>query len=59
MTASMLGAGSAAGPIGIVVGLAAAAGSVVSALKQLEESAKKTAEQQEKVAEALKESARS
>ena len=58
MTASMLGAGSAAGPIGIVVGLAAAAGSVVSALKQLEESAKKTAEQQEKVAEALKESAR-
>lgn len=59
MTASMLGAGAAAGPIGIVVGLAAAAGSVVSALKQLEESAKKTAEQQEKVAEALKESARS
>ena len=58
MTASMLGAGAAAGPIGIVVGLAAAAGSVVSALKQLEESAKKTAEQQEKVAEALKESAR-
>ena len=57
--ASMLGAGAAAGPIGIVVGLAAAAGSVVSALKQLEESAKKTAEQQEKVAEALKESARS
>ena len=59
MTASMLGAGAAAGPIGIVVGLAAAASSVVSALKQLEESAKKTAEQQEKVAEALKESARS
>ena len=57
--ASMAGAGAAAGPIGIVVGLAAAAGSVVSALKQLEESAKKTAEQQEKVAEALKESARS
>lgn len=52
--ATMLGAGAAAGPIGLVVGLGAAALAVTKSLNEMNEAAKKAAEIQAKTAEALR-----
>lgn len=52
-TASLMGAGAAAGPIGIIVGLGAAALAVTKSLNEMNEASKQAAENQRKVAEAL------
>ena len=52
--ASLMGAGAAAGPIGLVVGLGAAAFAVTKSLNEMNEAAKQAAENQRKVAEALR-----
>ena len=52
-TASLLGAGAAAGPIGIIAGLGAAALEVTKSLNEMNEASKQAAENQKKVAEAL------
>ena len=52
-TASLMGAGAVAGPIGIIVGLGAAALAVTKSLNEMNEASKQAAENQRKVAEAL------
>ena len=53
-TASLMGAGAAvAGPIGIIVGLGAAALAVTKSLNEMNEASKQAAENQRKVADAL------
>ena len=52
-TASLLGAGAAAGPIGIIAGLGAAALEVTKSLNEMNEASKQAAENQKKVAEAM------
>lgn len=52
--ASLMGAGAAAGPIGLVVGLGAAALAVTKSLNEMNEAARQAAENQRKVAEALR-----
>ena len=51
--ASLMGAGAAAGPIGIIAGLGAAALEVTKSLNEMNEASKQAAENQKKVAEAL------
>ena len=51
--ASLMGAGAAAGPIGIIAGLGAAALEVTKSLNEMNEASKQAAENQRKVAEAL------
>ena len=50
---SLLGAGAAAGPIGIIAGLGAAALEVTKSLNEMNEASKQAAENQKKVAEAM------
>ena len=52
-TASLMGAGAAAGPIGIIVGLGSAALAVTKSLNEMNEASKQAAENQRKVADAL------
>ena len=52
-TASLMGAGALAGPIGIIVGLGSAALAVTKSLNEMNEASKQAAENQRKVAEAL------
>lgn len=52
-TASLMGAGAVAGPIGIIVGLGTAALAVTKSLNEMNEASKQAAENQRKVAEAL------
>ena len=51
--ASLMGAGAAAGPIGIIAGLGAAALEVTKSLNEMNEASKQAAENQKKVAEVL------
>ena len=52
-TASLIGAGAVAGPIGIIVGLGTAALAVTKSLNEMNEASKQAAENQRKVADAL------
>ena len=52
-TASLMGAGAVAGPIGIIVGLGSAALAVTKSLNEMNEASKQAAENQRKVADAL------
>ena len=52
-TASLMGAGAVAGPIGIIVGLGTAALAVTKSLNEMNEASKQVAENQRKVADAL------
>ena len=52
-TASLMGAGAAAGPIGIIIGLGAAALEVTKSLNEMNEASKQAAENQKKVADAM------
>ena len=52
-TASLIGAGAVAGPIGIIVGLGTAALAVTKSLNEMNEASKQAAENQRKVADTL------